>query len=92
MVSSSLCAAVYILNSQNVYSRAEGIADHYCPWAVFSTIRGMDFVFVVVVFGVVTIVVGTAVLCSLSSVCINRRLSRCQAGADKLRPLILFSL
>ena len=25
----------YIIGSQNVYSRAEGIADHYWPWAVF---------------------------------------------------------
>merc|ERR1712055_95655 len=29
------CPAVHILGSQNVYSRAEGIADHYWPWAVF---------------------------------------------------------
>ena len=29
MVSSTLCPAVHILGSQNVYSRAEGIADHY---------------------------------------------------------------
>ena len=35
MVSSSLCPAVHILGSQNVYGRAEGIADHYWPWAVF---------------------------------------------------------
>ena len=35
MVSSTLCPAVHILGSQNVYSRAEGIADHYWPWAVF---------------------------------------------------------
>ena len=32
MVRSTLCPAVHILGSQNVYSRAE----HYCPWAVFS--------------------------------------------------------
>ena len=31
MVSSTLCP----LGSQNVYGRAEGIADHYWPWAVF---------------------------------------------------------
>ena len=30
MVSSTLCPAVHILGSQNVYGRAEGIADHYC--------------------------------------------------------------
>ena len=36
MVSSTLCPAVHILGSQNVYGRAEGIADHYWPWAVFS--------------------------------------------------------
>ena len=35
MVSSTLCPAVHILGSQNVYSRAEGIADHYWPGAVF---------------------------------------------------------
>ena len=35
MVSSTLCPAVHILGSQNVYSAAEGIADHYWPWAVF---------------------------------------------------------
>ena len=35
MVSSTLCPAVHILGSQNVYSRAESIADHYWPWAVF---------------------------------------------------------
>ena len=35
MVSSTLCPAVHILGSQNVYSRAEGIADLYWPWAVF---------------------------------------------------------
>ena len=35
MVSSTLCPAVHILGSQNVYGRAEGIAGHYWPWAVF---------------------------------------------------------
>ena len=35
MVSSTLCPAVHILGSQIVYGRAEGIADHYWPWAVF---------------------------------------------------------
>ena len=35
MVSSTLCPAVHILGSQNVYGRAEGIADHYWPCAVF---------------------------------------------------------
>ncbi len=35
MVSSTLCPAVHISDSQNVYCRAEGIADHYWPWAVF---------------------------------------------------------
>ena len=35
MVSSTLCPAVHILGSQNVYGRVEGIADHYWPWAVF---------------------------------------------------------
>ena len=35
MVSSTLCPAVHILGSQNVYSRAEVIADNYWPWAVF---------------------------------------------------------
>ena len=35
MVSSTLCPAVHILDSQIVYSRTEGIADHYWPWAVF---------------------------------------------------------
>ena len=39
MVSSTLCPAVHILGSQNVYGRAEGIADHYWPWAVFSTLQ-----------------------------------------------------
>ena len=35
MVSSTLCPAVHILGSRNVYGRAKGIADHYWPWAVF---------------------------------------------------------
>ena len=35
MVSSTLCTAVHILGSQNVYGRAEDTADHYWPWAVF---------------------------------------------------------
>ena len=35
MVSSPLCPAVHILGSQNVYCRAEGIADHNWPWAIF---------------------------------------------------------
>ena len=35
MVSSTLCPTVHILGSQNVYGRAEGIAGHYWPWAVF---------------------------------------------------------
>ena len=35
MVSSTLCPDVHIFGSQNVYSRAEAIADHYWPWAVF---------------------------------------------------------
>ena len=35
MVSSTLCPAVHILVSQNVYGRAEVIADHYWPRAVF---------------------------------------------------------
>ena len=35
MVSSTLCPAVHILGSQNVYSRAEGIADHYWPRPIF---------------------------------------------------------
>ena len=34
MVSSTLYPAVHILGSQNVYSRAEGIADRYWPWAI----------------------------------------------------------
>ena len=34
MVSITLCPAVHILGSQNVYSRAEGIADHYWPRAI----------------------------------------------------------
>ena len=38
MVSSTLCPTVHILGSQNVYSRAEGIADLCGPWAVFSCI------------------------------------------------------
>ena len=33
MVSRTLCPAVHILVSQNVYGRAEGIADHYWPQA-----------------------------------------------------------
>ena len=35
MVSNTLCPAVYILGSQNVYSRAEVIADHYWPLPIF---------------------------------------------------------
>ena len=35
MVSSTLCLAVHILSFQNVYSRVEGIADHYWLWTVF---------------------------------------------------------
>ena len=43
MVSSTLCPAVHILGSHNVYSRAEGIADHYWPWAVF--FLSLSFIF-----------------------------------------------
>ncbi len=35
MVSSTLYPAVHILGSQNMYCRAESIAGHYWPWAVF---------------------------------------------------------
>ena len=35
MVSSTLCPALHILGSQNVYCRAKGHANHYWPWAVF---------------------------------------------------------
>ena len=35
MVSNTLCPAVYISGSLNVYSRSKVIADHYCPRAVF---------------------------------------------------------
>ena len=35
MDSSTLFPAVLIFDSQNVYSRAEGIADHYWAWTVF---------------------------------------------------------
>ena len=45
MVSSILCPAVHILGFQNVYNRAEGIADHYWPWAVFcalSQLKGLQ--------------------------------------------------
>ena len=35
MFSSTLCHALHILGSQTMYSRAEGTADHYWPWAVF---------------------------------------------------------
>ena len=35
MVSSTLCPAVHILGSQNMYSRAEGIADRYLSWPIF---------------------------------------------------------
>ena len=35
MVSSALCPVVHISGSQNVYSRAKGIADHYWPWSIF---------------------------------------------------------
>ena len=45
MVSSTLCPAVHILGSQNVYSRAEGIADHYWPWAVFFFFLHFSFTF-----------------------------------------------
>ena len=35
MVSSSLCPAVHISGSLNMYSRAMGITDHYWPRAIF---------------------------------------------------------
>ena len=35
MVGNTLCPAGHILGSQNMYGRAEGIADHYWPWAAF---------------------------------------------------------
>ena len=41
MVSSTLCPAVHILGSQNVYGRAEGIANHYWPWSVFSSYKAV---------------------------------------------------
>ena len=34
MVTNTLYSAVHISGSKNVYSRAEGIADHYWPLAV----------------------------------------------------------
>ena len=43
MVSSALCPAVHILGSQNVYGRAEGIADHYWPWAVFLKVTSIFY-------------------------------------------------
>ena len=48
MVSSTLCPAVHILGSQNVYSRAEGIADHYWAWAVFFFCPSVSNVFALV--------------------------------------------
>ena len=41
MVISTLCPAVHILCSQNVYSRAEGIDDHYWPWTVFFSLSSL---------------------------------------------------
>ena len=35
MVSDTLCPAVHILGTINVYSRVKGIADYYWPRAVF---------------------------------------------------------
>ena len=35
MLSNIICPAVHISGSQNVYSRAEGIGDHYWPRPVF---------------------------------------------------------
>ena len=35
MVIAMVIAMTMILGSQNVCSRAEGIADHYWPWAIF---------------------------------------------------------
>ena len=43
MVSRTLCPTVHILGSQNVYGRAEGIADHYRPWAVFLSESSSSF-------------------------------------------------
>ena len=51
MVSSTLCPAVHILGSQNVYGRAEGIADHYWPWAVFCELRALILFWVLCVSG-----------------------------------------
>ena len=45
MVSSTLCPAVHILGSQNVYGRAEGITDHYWPWAVFLSLFVSSYLF-----------------------------------------------
>ena len=39
VVSNTLCPAVHISGSQNVYSRAEGIADHYCLQPVCPSVR-----------------------------------------------------
>ena len=35
MGSNTLCPAVHILGFQTLYSREEGISDHYWPWALF---------------------------------------------------------
>ena len=43
MVSSTLCPAVHILGSQNAYGRAEGIADHYWPWAVVFVLESTKY-------------------------------------------------
>ena len=45
MVSSPLCPAVHISGSLNVYSRAEGIANHYWLRAVFSLFLSFFFYF-----------------------------------------------
>ena len=40
MVSNTLFCNAHILDSQNVYSRADGIADHYCPQPIFFPFTG----------------------------------------------------
>ena len=35
IVSDTICPAMRIMRTRNIYSRAMGVADQYWPWAVF---------------------------------------------------------
>ena len=78
MVSSTLCPAAHILGSQNVYGRAEGIADHYWPCFSFS----LSLFLSLLTGGIVVVVVVVPSIVVVAVVSFNH-----QTGNGPLQPL-----